>query len=87
MKIVYVIDAGGYSNDVLKAKKALLIDDDVEVIFVESREDIPIKDRISSDPTIIQEIHKLVARPVMPDVCLFVDKKKKSHERPYKFHK
>ena len=35
---------------------------------------------------VIQQIYELKAPPILPTAC-FVDKKRKSHERPYKFHK
>lgn len=88
MKKVFVIGAGIGTDAIETAKKVLDLKDDVEIICVENMEDIPLKERIKSDPSVIQQIHKFSAPREIPLMPYFhTDKKKKGHERPYKFHR
>ena len=87
MKKVFVIGAGTGLDAIEKAKKVLELKEDVEIICVESMEDVPFKERLKSDPSIIQQIHKLEALPKFEIPFIETDKKRKGHERPYKFHR
>ena len=87
MKKVFVIGAGTGSDAVEKAKKILKLKDEVEIICVESMEDIPFNERIKSDPSVIQQIHEFKPFLKMEVVPYFDDKKRKGHERPYKYHR
>ena len=81
MKTIYVIG----TESPVKAREILNILDDTKVICVKSKEEIPLEARLSSDPSICQEIFKYTARPqINADV---VRPKYKGHERPYKYHK
>ena len=89
MKKVFVIGAGTGLDAIEKAKKVLELKGDIEIICVESMEDVPFNERIKSDPSVIQQIHKFtnprLAEPYVP--YFETDKKRKGHERPYKFHR
>lgn len=87
MKKVFVIGAGTGLDAIEKAKKTLELKGDVEIILVETLEDIPLKERFSSDPSVIQQIHKFETLPRIEVAPYFPDKKRKGHERPYKFHR
>jgi hypothetical protein len=88
MKKVFVIGAGTGLDAIEKAKKVLELKGEVEIICVESMEDIPFNERIKSDPSVIQQIHKFSAPPIIPVMPFFeTGKEKKGHERPYKFHR
>jgi hypothetical protein len=90
MEKVFVIGAGTGVDAIEKAKKILALKEDIEIICVESMEDIPFNERIKSDPSLIQQIHQFSASqiiPVMPYFDDFKDKKRKGHERPYKYHR
>jgi len=83
---VYIIGAGDI--DVAKMALEMSLPDNAVLVKVERMEDIPFHDRVqsSSSQVLIQELHKITARPIceMP----FIDTKKyKGHERPYKYHK
>jgi len=92
MKKLFVICATGAGLKALeKAKKALEkealeLKKGVEIICVESIEDIPLKERLISDPSIIQEIYTISAAPILPSMTYFYNKKRKGYERPYKDH-
>ena len=81
MKTIYVIG----TESPVKAREILNILDDTEVICINSKEEIPIEARLSSDPLIIQEIFKITARP--QGNCDVIKPKYRGHERPYKYHK
>jgi hypothetical protein len=90
MKKVYVIGAGTGLNASKEAIIVLNLNENDEIICVNSIEDVPLEERIKSDPAVIQYIHKFTARPELPELNLIdirKDKKKKGHERPYKFHR
>ena len=87
MKKVFVIGAGTGLDAIEKAKKVLELKGEVEIICVENMEDIPFSERIKSDPSVIQQIHELKASPIIPVTYFETDKKRKGHERPYKFHR
>jgi hypothetical protein len=87
MKKVFVIGAGTGLEAIEKAKKVLELKEDVEIICVESMEDVPFKERLKSDPSIIQQIHKFKALPKFEIPFIETDKKRKGHERPYKYHR
>jgi cysteine synthase len=88
MKKIYVVGVGTGLSAVGKAKEILELKEDVEIICVGSRDDIPFKERLKSDPSIIREIHKFSAPQMLPAPTYFdTNKKIKGHQRPYKFHK
>lgn len=87
MKKVFVIGAGTSLVAIEKAKKVLELKDDVDIICVESLEDIPFNERLKSDPSVIQQIHEFSTPPILPSMTYFNDKKRKGYERPYKFHR
>lgn len=87
MKKVFVIGAGTGLDAIEKAKKVLELKGEVEIICVENMEDIPFSERIKSDPSVIQQIHELKAPPIIQAPYFETDKKRKGHERPYKFHR
>lgn len=77
---IYVIGA----SSIAEAKKVFkLNNDDIELIPVNSKEDIPINDRFTSA---IAELHKFHAPETLP-TNYFERNDKKGHERPYKYHK
>lgn len=85
MKKIYVIGIGAGIEAIEKAKKILELKEEAEIICVESMDEIPINKRLKSDST-IQQIHKLSAPKIIPYTTFFEDKKRKGHERPYKYH-
>jgi len=87
MKKVFVIGAGTGLDALEKAKRVLELKEDIEIICVESMEDVPFKERLRSDPSIIQQIHEFKAQPLLPSMTYFDDKNRKSHQRPYKYHR
>ncbi len=87
MKKVFVIVAGTGLDAIEKAKKTLELKGEVEIICVESMKDIPFNERIKSDPSVIQQIHEINALPKIEVAPYFDDKKRKGHERPYKYHR
>lgn len=88
MKKVYVIGAGVGDIGIATAKRVLELQQDCEVICVERMEDIPAMERMSSDPSVIQQIHKFSAPPILPEMTFYdLPKKQKGYERPYKYHK
>lgn len=88
MKKVYVIGAGCGLNAIGKAKKVLELKEEVEIICVEKMEDVPFKERLKSDPSIIQQIYEFKAPPIIPVMpYIDTDKNKKGYERPYKYHR
>jgi len=87
MKKVFVIGAGTGLYAIEKAKKLLQLKEEVEIICVESMENIPLSERVKSDSSVIQKIHEFKASPKIYVAPYFHDKKKKGHERPYKFHR
>ncbi len=87
MKKVFVIGAGTGLDAIEKAKKVLELKGEVEIICVESMEDVPFSERLKSDPSVIQQIHELKAPPIIQVPYFETDKKRKGHERPYKFHR
>ena len=81
---VYVI--GAESPEI--AKKILEIEQqDIEVILVNSIDDIPLEQRFKSDAPIVQEIFTISAPKQLPELIRFDNKGKIGHQRPYKFHK
>ena len=61
MKKVYVIgigNGGTLSEVVKRAKEILQLKEEVEIILVEDIEDVPLKERLSSDPSVIQQINQ-----------------------------
>ena len=87
MKKVLVIGAGNGLDVIEKAKKTLELKGEVEILCVESMKDIPFNERIKSDPSVIQQIHEFKALPKIEVAPYFDDKKRKGHERPYKYHR
>ncbi|MCE5332731.1 MAG: hypothetical protein LLF95_11415 [Bacteroidales bacterium] len=85
MSKVYLIGAhvgaGTYRNNKARFIKPV----NAQVICVSSVEDIPIEDRMQQ----IAEVHSLKARSIMdlPLIECANPDKRKSHERPYKFHR
>ena len=82
MKTVYVIAAGieldvhEKARDVLeKARKALSLEDNVEIICVNDINDVPIQERIKSDPSIIQHIYQIKAPIIHEHQYCYVDNK------------
>jgi NADH dehydrogenase FAD-containing subunit len=65
MTKVYIIGAGRAGSAAIEeAKRILELKPDVEIICVGSRDEIPFRDRLSSNPATIQEIIPL--RPNIP---------------------
>lgn len=87
MKTIFVIGAGTGLTAIENAKKVLELKQDIDIICVESMEDVPFKERLKSDPSIIQQIHKFTAPPLLPQMTCFDDKNRKSHRRPYMYHR
>lgn len=88
MKKVFVIGAGIGAGAIETAKKVLELKDDIEIVCVESMDDIPLRERIKSDPSVVQQIHKFSAPREIPQTPYFyADEKRKGHERPYKYHR
>lgn len=88
MKKVYVIGAGTGLNASKEAITVLNLNENDEIICVNSIEDVPLEERIKSDPSVIQQIHKFSAPPIIPVMPFFeTGKEKKGHERHYKFHR
>lgn len=88
MKKVFVIGAGTGLDAIEKAKKVLELKGDVEIICVERMEDVPFNERLKSDPSVIQQIHKFSAQPILAEITFMdTDKKRKGYERPYKYHR
>lgn len=90
MKKIYVIGAGENREKALQILKKKFIESGktVEIVCVESEEDIPLSERFSSDPSKVQHIHEFKA-PVFNPVVepLYYYEKRKGHERPYKYHR
>lgn len=88
MEKVFVVGVGTGLDAIEKAKKVLELKGDVEIICVETIEDIPFSERVKSVGSSIMEIHKYSAPPFLPVMTYeHIDKKKKGHERPYKYHR
>lgn len=88
MKKVFIIGAGTGLDAIEKAKKLLELKGVIEIICVESMEDVPFNERLKSDPSVIQQIYKISSPPILSPITFFdADKKRKGHERPYKFHR
>ena len=87
MKKVLVIGAGNGLDVIEKAKKTLELKGEVEIICVESMKGIPFNKHIKSDPSVIQQIHEFNALHKIEVAPYFDDKKRKGHERPYKYHR
>lgn len=83
MKKVYVIGSGHINIE--RIREVTATPTDVEIISVKSLEDIPPEER--SEISIIQRDYEFRAPPILPSVTYFDDRKRKSHKRPYKFHK
>ena len=77
MKSIYII--GG--NSIETARRLLDVPEDVNVILVNSQEDIPLGDRDSSDISCILPFRR------MPNVKFYDNYKKPSWKRDYKYHK
>jgi hypothetical protein len=88
MKKIFVIGAGTDPDAIERAKKILELKDDVEVVCVKTIEDVPPDERFKQCTPAVQEIYKISAPPVLPPMTFFdKGKKKKGHERPYKYHR
>lgn len=88
MKIIYVIGAGTGLDAIEKARRALALSEETEIICIENMEDVPFKERLKSDPSLIQQIYTIknlrMAEPYIP--YFEKQEKRKGHERPYKYH-
>jgi hypothetical protein len=88
IKKIYIIGAGSGKASIEKVKRDLKLKEDIKIILVESMEEIPLEDRLNSNPSIIQQIHKFSAHPILRPITYYNDnKKRKGHERPYKYHR
>lgn len=88
MKTIYVVGAGVGISAIEQARKILELPEEANIICVSSPEEIPFSARLSSDAATIQTIHKLTDPPPMPEIKFHdYESKRKSHERPYKFHR
>lgn len=85
MEKIFVIGLGTGLDAVEKAEKLLELKDNVEVICIENKEDIPINERFKDNNHNVKEVFKFEARKFI-DASFFETKKHKGHERPYKFH-
>ena len=83
MKKVYIIGAEKSPDAIESARKICELSEDVEIVLVESIEDVPLSERIKAIP----QIHKITAIPRLPDIEYVDAKKKNNHIRPYKFHR
>jgi hypothetical protein len=86
MKKVYVIGAGSGQDAGKRAREVLELKEEVEIICVESIEDIPFGERAKSDPSSIRQIFEIKAPPILP-ISYVIGNKKKKHERPYRYYK
>jgi hypothetical protein len=87
MKKVFVIGAGTGLDAIEKAKKDLDLDDTVDIICVNNMDDVPLKERLKSDSSVIQQIYEISARPNLEIPLILNNKRRKGHERPYKYHR
>lgn len=74
-----------------RIKLGLGLKEDVEIICVESIEDVPIQERLKYAGSHIHDIHTLKKLEedikLLPSIHYAEDKKRKGHERPYKYHR
>lgn len=86
MSKVYVI--GSDETNVRKITEEILADNkSAEIIFIKDIEDIPFEERLKSvNPPMIIENYKFINHPDLTSTVFF-DKKRKGHERPYKYHR
>lgn len=85
MEKVYVIGASQLTDAEIIANAALAID--VEIVRVNSIEDVPLTERIRSNRNSVVEMHKI---QIVPDTMGYEQDFKpthKGHERPYKYHR
>lgn len=87
MRKVYVI--GAENMDIEKIRRIISTPDNVEIICVKNMEEIPLEDRLKSDPSVIHQIHEFKTCPIVPATYSYfgTEKRVKGHERPYKFHR
>ena len=86
MNKVYII--GSNETNVKKITEEILErNKSAEIIFVENIKDIPFEERLKSvNPPMIIENYKFINHPDLRSTVFF-DKKRKGHERPYKYHR
>jgi hypothetical protein len=88
MKKVFVLGVKAGLNTIEKVEEALKISKDVEIIHVESIEDVPLKERLSSDPSVVQKIYTIDDSAIYQhNFYIDENKKKKGYEKPYKYHR
>jgi len=88
MSTIYVIGAG--NADISSIRAAARISENTEIILIEKMSDLPdgITEVFSAhkrDTPPINEVYPIVNIPIFEPQ--FFPEKRKSHERPYKFHK
>lgn len=86
---VYVIGAGIDSTEIERAK-AIIGRKDIEVICVNSKDDLPKDDALAYDILVVSQMHKYQAHPPIPELKVVTyepEPKRKGHERPYKYHR
>ena len=81
MSKVYVI--GAKDTDMQRIREITETDNDVEVVLIDSMSEIPMEDRHKNIG--VKEIIPFISLPRFEPS--FYSEKRKSHERPYKFHK
>jgi len=79
MKTIYVI---GKSTEI-EARKILAVPNEIEIVMVNSMDDVPIEERLSS---ITRSIYEIKAPPKLPELA-YIKPPKQNHKRPYKYHK
>lgn len=89
MRKVYVIGVGTGSDAMTTARRLLADTPDVELICVNSMEDVPLEERMKSVNDSIMQIHTIKPQHIFEDLKLIetYHKKRKGHERPYKYHR
>jgi hypothetical protein len=79
MKTIFVIG----KVEEIQARKILSVPDEIKIVIVDSMEDVPISERLSS---ITRSIYEIKAPPKIPEFH-YQDIPKQNHKRPYKYHR
>ena len=79
MRTIYVI--GQVEEQV--ARKMLSVPDEIRIVMVNSMDDVPFSERLSSTSRSVFEIK---APPKLPELS-YMKPPKQNHKRPYKYHR
>ena len=66
MKTVYVVGKGDV--DIIKIINDLELSGEVKVVVVHSIEDVPLIERMKSDPSVVQEVHRIKPTPIFHEI-------------------